>query len=189
MKFKIFVMALACFACVGCLSVPYDSLKFTSSNNTAFTINRQTYNSLKGNFTVYAYPIYFTKPGLSSESDVITLTRTVHEDESFYFTIIHTYWGNDWRFMKKMLMMIDSKLIELEDKSPSHTVGYPTASMVQERLTYLLPNDQLEDLQKCSSLKIEYYGEPIVIDQTDLLILKEAIAKMRELPYVPKKIP
>lgn len=187
MKIKVASILAVCLLFVGCFSIPYDTLQYTSSRNTTFTITRQTFNSLKGNFTVYAYPMYFTKPGLSSSSDMITLEKIASEDGKEFYNVIHTYWGNDWRFMEKILIKIDAKLVEIEDKSPNRTVGLPTAGMVQERLTYPLENGVLDDMSNCSAIQIDYYGEPVAIGENELFLLKEAIQKMKELSYVPKR--
>ena len=107
MKIKVTSILAVCLLFIGCFSIPYDALQYTSSRNTTFTITRQTYNSLKGNFTVYAYPIYFTKPGLSSSSDMITLEKIATEDGKEFYNVIHTYRGNDWHFMEKILIKIE----------------------------------------------------------------------------------
>jgi hypothetical protein len=171
---------------IGCITVPYENLKETSSNGSTFVITRQTYNSLTGNLTVYAYPIYFTTPGFSSSNDIITLTKMSVEDGTELYSIVHTYQGSDWRFMKKMIIKIDDKLIELQDQSPDRTVGFPVAGMVQERLTYEIGNSVIESLSSCSTIQLQYYGELVSVKENDLYLLKSAIQKMRDLSYVPK---
>jgi hypothetical protein len=187
MKTKTAIILAFCLTLIGCFSIPYDTLQYTSSRKTTFTITRQTYNSLKGNFTAYAYPIYSTKPGISSSSDMITLEKIATENGNEFYNVIHTYWGNDWRFMVRILIKIDAKLVEMEDKSPNRTVGFPTSGMVEEKLTYPLENSVLDEMSNCSAIQIEYYGEPVAVGENELFLLKEAIQKMKELAYVAKK--
>ncbi len=122
--YKAAILAV-CFAAIGCVSIPYDTLHYTSSRNTSFDITRQTINSLNGNFTVYAFPIYHSKAGFSSSSDIISLEKITTEDKREQYNVKHIYWGDNWRFMESILIKIDSKLLKLEDKKPVRTSVTP----------------------------------------------------------------
>ena len=127
-----------------------------------YSIENKKFEDIHGTIEENRLLIY-KKIGMSY-NDVLTLDRVIQGNMTIYKLTVQ-YLGQDWRYMDTIILNIDGKIVTLKDKNPSHDINTGSNVTVTEIVSCTLDQSLIDALKSASSIKIQYYSDPIAIPQ------------------------
>lgn len=126
------------------------------------------------------------------KDDVMSLIIYFNPDNSNIGNFEIVYEGSDWRFMNgDMKYKVDETLYKFLDEKPYRKVmngGYVREKISNYPLVLEKDNDFLTDIRTCSSIIVQYYGEPYTFERQEVLIVNEFFTKYFDMSYEEIKL-
>ena len=176
---KMLLGLIICLTTVGCST--FQQISYSSPNSPQYQIGRFHYEDLNKKYDAYSYQIFYSAVPNSSETDSLYVKKMSFENGLTTYTIIHEYFGRDWRFMKSLVISIDGTDTKLTDDTPQHFAQRD--SMVNEVLTYTVDQEFIDRLSKSSNVVFHYWNEPISMSEKKQSAMKDAIWSLESLKY------
>jgi hypothetical protein len=150
----VFLIALALTSCT------------TIPQNDQFKISHQVLDNLKGNITV-------DKAFIDNDELCNLYFERFVQNGKRLFAIEVTYNGRDWLFIKEATISVDGNIYEVTDNNPHREVL--DNGSVSEDVMFFLPDESIPKLSTVNNLKIQYFGEPVVIPLQGINLIHQII--------------
>lgn len=131
-----------------------------SSCTLQYNVISKNYNGIDVNFTVKE--VVFYKDWLVNIGIQKVYSRLGNQ-----YMINLVYVGSSWLFLDgKISIKADNKIIRIKDESPHRLVLHNATVMETVRAT--ISKEDLDLIRKAKVVKIQYFGEPVRIDQNGI---------------------
>jgi len=155
-------VAAVVLALTGCMSMS----QWSQAEVAGIPVVTREVDDLQNPGTIYRYNFQdVPSSGMMGAQDSIYLGYDDNEQENYYFFGVD-YVGDDWRFMDGQVdFSVNGEFYTVSDPEPSRNVS---GSLVSERIWAQLSPEHVEAIADASSMRIQYYGEPFTVSDTDL---------------------
>lgn len=146
------------------IALLFISIFLISSCATVYHVQNRKYDSIEDPFTTSS--VVFFMDMLFNYS----VERTISDSFSYYSIEIR-YNGSNWLFIDgDITIQADSKVIKIKDEEPHRMVL--SGGNVQETISAIIDESDLQSIANSSNLRIQFYGNPVTISSKGISYIK-----------------